>query len=197
VLTAAVEDDDVRAIILVGAGDRAFSAGTDLKVFHDRAQAERTAAAAKEFFTALAECPKPSIAAVNGPAIGGGAMIASDCDVILCARHAYFSIPELSLGTVGAASHVSRLAPTHKVLRMMLLGERLTAEEALGFGSVLKVVDSEHLLAEAWAVAKQIASLNAGAVREARSILLTHQNQRVMDGYSRELQVALELLSRP
>ena len=119
---------------------RIFSGGADFAGFASVSDTEDIAAAGREFFTALAQVPVVVIGALNGPAVGAGAMIAAQCDLLISVPDAYLQVPELVNGYLGGARHVKRLATYHKVLRMMLLGERLTAEEALATGVILELV---------------------------------------------------------
>ncbi len=186
-LQRAGDDPTVGAIVLAGAGSRAFSAGTDLSALEDGESYGPTADSALRFFETLAQSPKPIVGAVNGPAVGAGAMIAAECDVLVAVKGSYFSIPELTRGYVGAGSHIKRLAPYFKTIRMMLLGERLTAAEAGRLGTVARVVARERLLEVAVEIGERLAALNPGAVREARSIFRRPEGELALEGYRAEL----------
>jgi enoyl-CoA hydratase len=186
---------DVRAVVLTGEGTRAFSAGSDISEFGDPDSYARIAAASQGFFAALGALPVPIVGALNGPAVGAGAMIAAECDVLLAAPDAHLSIPELSLGVPGSGSHVKRLAPYFKVQRMLLLGERLTVEQAVAFGTVLEIVPAEELVAAAIAVAERIAALEADAVRAARSIFRAAESSAALAGYAAEMAAAVPIVS--
>jgi enoyl-CoA hydratase len=186
---------DVRAVVLTGEGTRAFSAGSDISEFGDPASYARIAAASQGFFAALGALPVPIVGALNGPAVGAGAMIAAECDVLLAAPDAHLSIPELSLGVPGSGSHVKRLAPYFKVQRMLLLGERLTVEQAVAFGTVSEIVSNEQLLPAAIAVAQQIAELESDAVRAARSIFRAAESRAALAGYGAEMAAAVPIVS--
>jgi enoyl-CoA hydratase len=180
---------DARALVIIGEGTRAFSAGTDLAAFaSDEATFERTQAAAQQFFETLARCRIPLVGALNGPAVGGGAMIAAECDVLVAVTGAHMKIPELQLGVPGAASHIKRLVPYPKALRMMLLGELLTASEALDCGLLWRIADERsQLLPLALAAARSIAALDPAAVREAREIVRAPERDAALGGYRSEL----------
>ena len=115
--------DDIRAIVLTGEG-RMFCAGADIKEKRSadatpgaRARADRLV---RDAFTCLIECPKPVIAAVNGPALGAGMVMVTCCDVVLAADTASFAMPEIDVGQGGGAAYLQRVLPP-PVLRAMLL----------------------------------------------------------------------------
>lgn len=193
---ALAEDRAVRVVVLTAAGRRVFSAGTDLAAF---ATAEATAAvtrAAFGFFTRLAQTPQPVIGALNGPAIGAGAMAAAECDLLLATRRHWFATPEVTVGFPGGGSHVKRLAPHFKARRMILLGERLTAEEALAHGTLAEVVeDADDLPACALAWAQRLAALEPRAVGEARRIMRQPETDAALEGYRVELEALAAVLA--
>jgi enoyl-CoA hydratase len=194
VFEALAEPGDVHALVLTGAGERTFSAGTDTAVFGDRADYDAAIANGRRCFEALSRCAVPVVGAINAAAVGGGAMLAGECDVLLAAEGAYFAIPELSLGIPGGGSHVRRLAPFFKVQRMMLLGERLPAEEALGHGTLLRVVPRAQLLGAALEVARTLAQVDARAMRAARAILRAPVSEATLRGYHAELDAGSALV---
>lgn len=193
VLTDLASSEDIHVVVLTGHGRRAFCAGTDTSVFANDAAVQETTVQARRFFEVLSSYPLPLVGALNGPAVGGGAMIASECDVLVAASHTYFEIPEVQLGVVGAASHLKRLAPFFKIKRMMLLGERLTAQDAQSAGAILRTVEADRVLPLAHDIAQQIASLDPAAVREALSIFRQPESLNAFKGYESEL-AALERL---
>jgi len=154
------QDDEAWVAIITGTGERAFSAGNDLK-------ATAQATARGESFTGQKpvpfggittgfECPKPLIAAVNGVAMGGGFEIALACDLIIAAEHARFALPEPRVGLLAAAGGVHRLPqqiPLKQAMGMLLTGRQVSAMEAYSMGLVNEVVPGEYLLetAERWA----------------------------------------------
>lgn len=155
------DDPETWVAIVTGAGDRAFSAGNDLKY-----QAEHGAAAVREGrkgtrggFGGLVrrfDCFKPIIAAVNGFALGGGFEIALSCDIIIASEKAVFGLPEPRVGLMAAAGGVHRLprhVPYHVAMGMMLTGRRISADEAYRIGLVNEVVAPDKLMetAEKWA----------------------------------------------
>jgi enoyl-CoA hydratase/carnithine racemase len=157
------DDDQAWVAVLTGAGDRAFSAGNDLRATAER-NASRAADAAPQReatvplggITSDFECDKPLIAAVNGYALGGGFELALACDVIVAADTARFGLPEPRVGLVAAAGGMHRLPqqlPLKLAMGMMLTGRQLTATEAAAVGLVNEVVPAADLTAAAdrWA----------------------------------------------
>lgn len=196
-LQRASAEPAVRAVVLTGAGTRAFSAGTDLAAFEDGERYGATADAALRFFETLANAEVPIVGALNGPAVGAGAMIAADCDLLVAVETSYFAIPELARGFVGAGSHVKRLAPYFKAARMMLLGERLTAAEAANLGTVTRVVAPGRLLETAVELAERLASLDPFAVRAARAIFRRPETDEALEGYRAELGTMRAMVGAP
>jgi enoyl-CoA hydratase len=188
-------DEDVRAIVLTGAGERAFSAGTDrASLALTGAALEGAFAAARRFFAALATSRTPLVGAVNGPAVGGGAMIAAQCDVLLATPGAHFAVPELTLGFPGGGSHLLMLVPRLVAYRMLLLGEVLSAERALALGALQDVVAADELVGRATELAARIARLDPEAVVAARAILREDESAEVLAGYVAEMRAMNALL---
>jgi enoyl-CoA hydratase/carnithine racemase len=174
------QDDEAWVAIITGAGNRAFSAGNDLK-----ATAEATARG--ESFTGPKllsfggittgfDCPKPLIAAVNGVAMGGGFEIALACDLIIAAEHARFALPEPRVGLLAAAGGVHRLPqqiPLKQAMGMLLTGRHVSAPEAYSMGLVNEVVPGEELLAAAERWANQILECSPLSVRLTKEAALS------------------------
>lgn len=161
-----IEDDHrVRAVILTGAGQRAFSAGGDI---HEFAQSIRAGVdiAVKDFckrgqaMTARLESfPKPIIAAVNGLAFGGGCEITEAVHLAVASDRAVFAKPEINIGippTFGGTQRLPRLAGRKRALELLLTGDRFSAQRAYEMGLVNKVVPHDQLLPEAFALAERI-----------------------------------------
>ena len=151
------DDPDARVAIITGAGERAFSAGNDLKYTAEHGRHRRPVDSAPfGGITSDFECWKPIIAAVNGFALGGGLELALACDIIIAAEHAEVGLPEVRVGLVAGAGGVHRL-PRHVPLKvamgMMLTGRRIPAQEAYRIGLVNEVVPQSKLMetAEEWA----------------------------------------------
>jgi enoyl-CoA hydratase/carnithine racemase len=178
-------DDDTWVAVLTGAGDKAFSAGNDLKwtAQHGVPQLPRSGFAG---LTARFDLVKPIIAAVNGFALGGGLEIALACDVIVAAEHATLGLPEPRVGLMAAAGGVHRL-PRHVPLKiamgMMLTGKPITAAEGHRWGLVNEVVPAKDLLAAASRWARTIAECSPLSVQATK--------QAALDGLGRPLAEAI------
>ncbi len=177
---AAVEevsgDDDCRAVIITGAGG-AFCAGTDLSDLADTPVAERGSrgGADRRSGWALQSCPKPVIAAVDGPAVGMGAEFATQCDVRIASNRARFAWNFVHRGLVPDTGAGSWLLPRQigltAALELVLSGEFLSAEEALGLGFVSQVVAPEELLDAARFEARRLSKGSPFAARLAKQLI--------------------------
>jgi enoyl-CoA hydratase len=177
-VTEAAEDDDVRVLVLTGAGDRAFCSGMDLKAFRDLppgAVGGGSVGGSGGFGPdAITEhvYPKPVIAAVNGAAVGGGLGLALACDLLVAAEHATFGLPEVQRGLVGTgagARTVLRLPPAI-AMELLLTGEPIDAAQALALGLVNRVVPAAELMETALALAERIAANGPLAVRLSKAL---------------------------
>ena len=145
-------DNDVRVVVLTGAGDRAFSAGADMKAgANSKSGLEYWAAARETGFGGLAmrkSLHVPVIGRVNGLAVGGGFEMVLGCDIVIVAEHASFGLPEARVGRMpldGGMILLPRLIPEKIAMGMMLTGNRISASDALGYGLVNEVVAKEDL----------------------------------------------------
>jgi enoyl-CoA hydratase len=172
-VTAAGRDAATRAVVLRAEG-RGFNAGVDIKEmqrtegFDALIGANRGCYAA---FAAVYDCPVPVIAAVHGYCVGGGIGLAGNADVIVASDDAYFGLPEVDRGALGAATHLARLVPQHKMRAMVYTAATASAEELHAFGSVLQVVPREELRAAALDVAATIAAKSPAVMRAAKEAL--------------------------
>jgi enoyl-CoA hydratase/carnithine racemase len=173
VLREAGSDGAVRVVILRAEG-RGFNAGVDIKElqasedFGALVRVNRGCAAA---FAAVYECPVPVIAAVHGFCLGGGIGLVGNADIIVASEDATFGLPEVDRGALGAATHLARLVPQHRMRAMMYTSATATAAELHGYGSVLQVVPRDGLRAAALEVAGQIAAKNPAVIRAAKESL--------------------------
>ena len=175
VFTDFKDDDNSWIAILTGAGERAFSAGNDLKATAAAtARGESMAAPSSSnrpvYFGGVIglQCSKPIIAAVNGVAAGGGFEIALACDLIIAAENARFALPEPRVGLVAGAGGMHRLPqqlPLKLAMGLLLTGKWLSAPEAARFGLVNEVVPAEQLIATAENWANQILECSPLSVR--------------------------------
>ncbi|MEM7428926.1 MAG: enoyl-CoA hydratase-related protein [Pseudomonadota bacterium] len=175
------DDPDLRVGILTAAGDRIFSAGWDLKAL-DRGETTldnwwETGEYGDGGFAALTEnwtLNKPVIVALNGMAIGGGFELAVAGDLIIAADHVEFGLPEMPLGMVpdaGAIQRLPRRIPYNIAMEMFLLGRRMTAAEAAGYGLVNKVVPGDRLMEAAREWARQLAKAAPLALQTVKEVL--------------------------
>ncbi len=163
-------DESVRAVILTGAGERAFSAGTDIAELSAMSveEARRASERGQKVCELIENCPVPVIAAVGGVAAGGGCELALACHLRVASTAARFSLPELKLGVIpgyGGTQRLARATGTNRAFEMMLTGAEVSAEEALRVGLVNRVVAPAELLSEAEALAQKIAAHAPLAVR--------------------------------
>ncbi|MGN6474353.1 MAG: enoyl-CoA hydratase family protein, partial [Mycobacteriales bacterium] len=153
---------------------KGFNAGVDIKEmqstegFTALLGANAGCAAA---FAAVYDCAVPVVAAVQGFCLGGGIGLAGNADVIVASDDATFGLPEVKQGALGAATHLARLVPQHRMRHMVYTAERATAQELASYGSVLKVVPREELRAAAREVAAQIATIDPTVIRAAKASL--------------------------
>ena len=167
------DDQAVRVVVLRAEG-KGFNAGVDIKEmqategFHALIGANR---GCYEAFAAVYECKVPVIAAVNGFCVGGGIGLIGNADVIVAADDATFGLPEVDRGALGAATHLSRLVPQHKMRAMVYTSATATAAELHAYGSVLEVVPAAELRDAALAVAEQIAAKSPTVIRAAKESL--------------------------
>ncbi len=172
-LRQAAEDDDVRAVILTGAPP-AFCAGLDLKEVAQTTaeQAEVDASNLLALFETIDTLPKPVIAAVNGPAVAGGAGLVSVCDLVICGRSARIGYPEIKRGLVAAIvmTFLRRLVGERQAKYLLLTGETLDAEAALRFGLCNEVVSDDALLPRARHYADMLAAYPPQALAETKRL---------------------------
>ena len=172
-LTRLGADPDVRAVVLRAEG-RGFNAGVDIKElqaatdFNALVGVNRGCAAA---FAAVYECPVPVVAAVHGFCLGGGVGLVGTADIVVASDDATFGLPEVDRGALGAATHLSRLVPQHRMRAMMYTAATATAAELHAYGSVLRVVPRAELRAAAFEVAGQIAAKDPAVIRAAKESL--------------------------
>jgi enoyl-CoA hydratase/carnithine racemase len=190
VMGAIAVDAEVRAVVLAGAGDRAFCVGADLKernaLDDDGFAAQRVVFRAA--FASVRALPQPAVAAVHGFALGGGLELALSCDVIVAEDAAVVGLPEVSLGLVpgggGTQLALRRLGPG-RAADVVLTGRRIPAVEALDLGLVDRVVPAGSARAAATDVARQIAENSPVATRAAKRAL--------RDGWSLDEAAAMDV----
>ena len=166
-------DRAVRAVVLRAEG-RGFNAGVDIKEMQATEGYDALIGANRGCYAAFAavyDCAVPVIAAVNGFCLGGGIGLVGNADIIIAAEDATFGLPEVDRGALGAATHLARLVPQHKMRAMVYTSATATAAELHHFGSVLQVVPRAELRDAAFAVARDIAAKSPTVVRAAKESL--------------------------
>lgn len=186
-------DQDLWVAVLTGAGDKAFSAGNDLKATAAGGSKAKMTDTGFAGLSSRFDLEKPIIAAVNGFAMGGGFETALSCDIILASENAKFALPEVKVGFFAAASGVQRLSRYIGRLaaqEMMYTGRTIGAQEALEMGCVNEVHPHDQLMAKAMEKAEQLCTVSPSAVKATKRVL---NDMYVRDGmkdsiaYSREV----------
>ena len=137
----------------------------------------------REVGYAIADNAKPTIAAVNGPALGAGLGLVACCDIVVASETAVFGLPEVDVGLMGGGKHAARIFPHSLVRRMMLTGYRVPAEEAHRRGIIEACLPTDQLMPWAMDVARQIASKSPLATRYAKDSMRMIENMTLRDGY--------------
>ena len=193
VLDALRDDDDARVIVFTGAGDKAFVAGADIGEFAERTPLEQRAVmTGRVVFDEIAAYPKPTIAMINGFALGGGCELALACDLRIAARSARLGQPEVKLGILpggGGTQRLPRLVGLGHAMRLALTGELITAEEAARIGLVELVVDDGELHARTQELARGIAAHSPVTLRLIKDAVRASAEMPLKAGlrYEREL----------
>jgi enoyl-CoA hydratase len=166
-------DPDARVVVLRAEG-KGFNAGVDIKEMQNTDGFDALVGANRgcyEAFAAVYECEVPVVAAVHGFCLGGGVGLAGNADVVVASDDAYFGLPEVKQGALGAATHLARLVPQHLMRAMVYTTRNVTAAELHAFGSVLEVVPADRLRDTALGVAAQIADKDPYVIRRAKESL--------------------------
>lgn len=186
-------DPQVRCIILTGAGDRAFVAGGDIAELARRTLSQQRAVmAGGSVFEAVRQVRTPLIAAINGVCLGGGLEIACGCDLRIASNTAKFGQTEINIGLIpggGGTQMLPRIIGQAQALRLAMLGDVISAEEALRIGLVHEVVDLASLMGRAEEIADSIAARSPLAVRSAKQAVRSAFDLPFEEG--RRLEVSL------
>ena len=180
-------DDDVKVIVVTGAGARAFSAGADIREFVEPASPTQLRERRKriEYRSVMERCAQPIIAAINGFALGGGLELALACDIRVAAENATLGLTEIDLAIIpggGGTQRLPRLIGRGKALEMILTGARIPAAEALRIGIVERVVPAGEALEAATALARAIAEKAPIALRYAKEAVVKGLGMSLEDG---------------
>jgi len=191
VMRAIAADAKQRAVILTG-GEEIFCAGADISEIEGTVSAEAAYQHAREFqilFEQLEALPQPAIAAVSGYALGGGCELALACDFRIASDTARFGLPEIKIGAFpggGGTQRLPRLIGTAKAKEMILIGDPITAEQALAVGLVMKVTTKAKLMEEANAFAVKLASLPRLALQASKMLINRSQEMDLASGLELE-----------
>lgn len=187
---------EINCVVLQSASERAFCAGKDLKEFLAAKVEDDPANAAivRRTFSAILNCSVPVIAAVNGPALGAGAVIASVCDIRVASRSATFALPEINVGRCGGGAHLGRLIPQGTLRRMFFTGQPIDASEAHRIGLVDQLVEPGELKDAVRKLATTIAAKSPLGLRIGKKALREAENLPLEDGYAFEQRCSTELM---
>src|SRR5688500_8025961 len=172
-LDEAATDLDTKVVVLRAAG-RGFNAGVDIKEMQHTTGFDALIGANKgcyAAFKAVYECAVPVVAAVNGFCLGGGVGLVGNADCVVASDDAYFGVPEVNQGALGAATHLARLVPPHLMRTLYLTGRTIRAADLVQHGSVLEVVPRAELDEAALKVAGEIAAKDTRVIRAAKEAL--------------------------
>jgi enoyl-CoA hydratase len=180
------DDDEVRAMVLTGAGDKVFCAGADLGGFATEAPLVQKHFASDlfiEFFSLMPRLGKPSLCAANGHVLAGGLGLALSCDLVIAKQGARFGTPEINIGAFPymIMSVIYRNAPRKKVNEMMLLGEQIPAEDAVTYGLANKVVPPDEFQAAVDDWAGKLASKSPVLMRLGHDAMYRQQEMGLDD----------------
>ncbi|WP_141576590.1 enoyl-CoA hydratase family protein [Actinomadura sp. WMMA1423] len=191
-------DEDARVVVLRAEG-RGFNAGVDIKELQRTPGFEALVGVNRQCyaaFKAIYECAVPVVAAVHGFCLGGGVGLVGNADTIVASEDAYFGVPEVDRGALGAATHLARLVPVHLLRTLYYTSRTIPARQLLQYGSVLDVVPRERLDDAAIAVAQEIAAKDTTVVRAAKEALNgidpvdVNRSYRFEQGFTFELSLA-------
>ncbi len=189
------DDDNLRAAILTGAGERAFSTGLDLVA---AAQLGEALSFAAPFggITRGVEIWKPIIAAINGYCLAGGLEIALSCDIRIAAEHAQFGLPEVTRALVpgaGGTQRLPRMVPRAFAMEILLTGSRFDAQAAYRWGLVTHVVPLAELMPKAMEIANAICECGPLAVKTAKEASLKGLNMTLEEGLDLEAKLVADI----
>lgn len=192
------EPGDVRAVVVTGSGDRAFSAGSDVKGFAGhRGDAGREHFTREEAaFSRLARLPMPTIAAIEGNALGGGLELALCCDIRVASEAAKLGLPEVRLGVTpgaGGTQRLPRVVGVGTAKELTLTGRIIDAQEAERIGLVSRVVPAGQALATAREIGEEIAQRGPLAVREVKRLIDASVDTSLDDGISAEIEASVRV----
>ena len=181
-------DEEIRCIVITGAGGKAFAAGADIKEMSDKSPIEMMLGGFQDW-ERIRRIQKPLIAAVGGYALGGGCELAMHCDMIVASENTRFGQPEINLGVMPGAGGTQRLARTlgkYRTMEMVLTGVQVTAQEMADHGLVNRVVPKDEHLTEAVKLAKEVTARGPIALRLAKQAVLASFETTLEEGLEME-----------
>ena len=194
------DDRSVAVAVFRTLGEKAFIAGVDLKEVAEPPPADDVRAQvdagriAREAFRALHECAVPVVAAVDGPAIGGGLALAACCDILLASDRATFGLTEIDMGLLGASSHLVRMLGPYRAREMFLTGRMAPAAELAALGAISRVVPAAELHGAADELARQLAQKSPLALRMAKESMNRAEGLPFLEGYRLEQDYTARLM---
>ncbi|MCX6396008.1 MAG: enoyl-CoA hydratase family protein [Propionibacteriales bacterium] len=197
-LDAAGADQKVKVVILRAEG-KGYNAGVDIKEMQNTTGFDALIGANKgcyAAFKAVYECPVPVIASVNGFCVGGGVGLVGNADIVVASEDAYFGVPEVKQGALGAATHMARLVPQQMMRALYFTAATIPATELHRFGSVYRLAPRDELDAVALDVAASIAEKDGRVIRAAKEALNgiepvdVNKSYRFEQGFTFELNLA-------
>ena len=192
------DNPDLWVAIITGAGDKAFSAGADIKGFNRQIDSGQAGGQRRETGAERIQADtiyKPFIAAINGYCLGGGLELAMTCDIRIAAEHAQFGLPEINIGLIpggGGTQRLPRVIPRALAAEIMFTGNRISAQEAYRIGLVNRVVPLNQLMLTAKEIANAICSRAPISVQSAKEAMIRGINMPLEEG----LKVEREMVAR-
>jgi enoyl-CoA hydratase len=198
-LASAVDDagaDPATKVVVLRAEGKGFNAGVDIKEMQNTEGFDAILGANRGCFAAFKavyECAVPVIAAVQGHCLGGGVGLVGNADIVVASDDAYFGVPEVKQGALGAATHMARLVPQHLMRTLYFTARTIKAAELVQHGSVYEVVPRERLDESAMALAAEIAEKDSRVIRAAKEALNgidpidVNKSYRFEQGFTMEL----------
>jgi enoyl-CoA hydratase len=185
------DDDQIRVVIITGAGEKAFIAGADINEFEGRtAVQQRAVMRTRNIFTTAEEFPKPLIAMINGFCLGGGNELAMCCDLRIASEKARFGQPEINLGIIpggGGTQRLTRLIGEGRSMQLILTGEMIDAAEAWRLGLVNEIHPADQLWARTLDLAERIAAKSPIALAMAKAAVKAAARTNLREGLDLEI----------
>lgn len=188
VFTELSDNDSIFAIVLTG-GENVFAAGADLKEMATATSTEMMLRHTERYWNAIAQCPKPVIAAVNGYALGGGCELAMHSDIIIAGKSAIFGQPEIKVGLMPGAGGTQRLfraVGKFHAMRMIMTGCMVPAEEAYVMGLVSQITEDDQTIPTAIQMAQSLAKMPPIALQQIKEVALMSEDVPLNAGLTLE-----------